>query len=160
MTGAAAPTAAPIQTTPCPGGGGPAVVVFTDAAELWWLRLLAPGFRHCFVVVRRSGAWVVIDPLAHYTRVDLAPPWRVRSAEDIAEVYRSRGLIAAITEVREPPRALAPIRPFTCVEAVKRILGLRAPAVLTPWQLFRMLEGEETKFLSKENNLDMASGVM
>lgn len=142
------------------GAVGPAVVVFTDTTELWWLRLLTPGFRHCFVVLRRGGAWVVIDPLAHYTHVDLAPACLARSAEDIAAAYRAKGLIAVITEVQEPRRSLAPIRPFTCVEAVKRILGRRAPWVVTPWQLFRLLGESGMKFLEKEKNLDMTPGLV
>jgi hypothetical protein len=37
---------------------------------------------------------------------------------------------------------LAPVRPFTCVEAVKRLIGIHAPWTLTPWQLFGHLTDE------------------
>jgi hypothetical protein len=50
--------------------------------------------------------------------------------------YRQRGHRVIATTLMIPPRVLAPIRPFTCVEAVKRVLGLRAPWVFTPWQLY------------------------
>jgi hypothetical protein len=43
------------------------------------------------------------------------------------------------TRIRPAPRRPAPLRPYTCVEAVKRILGLHAPWVITPWQLYGLL---------------------
>jgi hypothetical protein len=45
--------------------GSPALVVFRDQTELAWLRWLARGFRHCAVVVRVGGDWVLIDSLSH-----------------------------------------------------------------------------------------------
>ncbi len=148
MTPAApAPAPAPARDT--------AVVVFTDAADLPWLRLLRPGFRHCFAVLRRGGAWVALDPLAHVTRLELVPGSLARDAAAVAAVYRALGAAALVVEVREPPRRLAPIRPYTCVEAVKRLIGRRAPRVVTPWQLHRLLN-EENKIIKQENILDMA----
>lgn len=140
-------------------GAGPsprqAVVVFSGVTDLPWLRLLRPGFRHCFVVLQRGGAWVVVDPLAHCTRLDLAPASLAAEAEAIAAVYRRLGLTAVTVEEREAPRRLAPVRPYTCVEAVKRLIGWHAPLVLTPWQLYRAL-GNGDKILKKEKNLDTA----
>ena len=38
-------------------------VVFSGAAELWWLRLLKPGFRHCFFEERaRCGPGLAKNP--------------------------------------------------------------------------------------------------
>lgn len=131
-----------------------AVVVFSDACDLAVLRPLARGHRHCFVVLRRGGAWVVVDPLAHCTVVDLLPASLGRGAEAVAEVYRAAGLGAEVVEVRDPPRRLAPLRPFTCVEAVKRLIGRHAPWVFTPAQLRRFLLTERHKYHKAENMLD------
>lgn len=139
--------------------GGLAVVVFSGVTDLSGLRLLRPGFRHCFVVLRRGGAWVIIDPLAHGTRVDLAPASLAADAAAIAAAYRGLGLAAVVTEERDPPRRLAPVRPHTCVEVVKRLIGRHAPRVVTPWQLYRALE-KETKIIKKENNLDIRSAAV
>jgi hypothetical protein len=48
-----------------------------------------------------------------------------------------------------PPSAqyLPPLAPFTCVTACLRVLGQRAPLVLTPWQLFRHLQAWPSKNL-------------
>lgn len=114
----------------------PALVIFADDHSLRWLRPLSPGFRHCFVAVRRDGCWVVCNPLSHFTDLDVIG---AMPAASLAAWYRERGFRVVETETRVPPPVLAPVRPFTCVEAVKRILGLRAPWVFTPRQLYRHL---------------------
>ncbi len=113
------------------------LVGFVGHADLWWLRLLRPGFRHCFAVIRQGPFWVVIDPMSHHTLV------RVESCPELMEFYVSRGITVVATRLRPPPRRPAPWRPHTCVEVVKRLLGLRAPWVLTPWQLHKFLENQE-----------------
>ncbi|MFA7431597.1 MAG: hypothetical protein WCZ23_15670 [Rhodospirillaceae bacterium] len=134
--------------------GDLAVVVFSDAGDLPILRLLKRGFRHCFVVLRRGGAWVVVDPLAHRTVIDLVPGSLAREAEDVAAFYRRCGLSAVVAPVAEPGRRLAPVRFHTCVEAVKRLLGRRAPLVFTPAQLYGHLLAERHKCNKAENLLD------
>ena len=117
-----------------------AIVVFAGEASLKWLRLLRPGFRHCFVLVRRHDCWVIYDPLSHRTDLAvIAGP----SMGELAEWYRERGLQAIETTVRRAPLRSAPLRPFTCVEAVKRVLGIHAPWVTTPWQLYCYLHPTE-----------------
>lgn len=113
-----------------------ALVVFTGATELWWLRLLRPGFQHCFVALHDGARWITCDPLSHRLEIAVQP---VPADFDLAAHYRERGL--TVVEVTPPPVPLrsAPLGPFTCVETVKRVLGLRARRVLTPWQLCRYL---------------------
>lgn len=115
---------------------GRALVMFCDQAEIWWLRLLRPGFRHCFVAVAAADGWVVVDPLSHCTAVNVIP---TRADVDLAAHYRAHGLTVVEAMRQAAPRRLAPLRPYTCVEAVKRILGIHARTVLTPWQLFAHL---------------------
>lgn len=122
----------------------PALVVFSGDSDLRWLRLLRPGFRHCFAVVQIDGAWVVVDPLSHYTALRVMP---VMAGWEPACWFRARGLTVVPTRAREPAHRLAPLRPFTCVEAVKRVLGLRLPGVFTPWQLYRALSEKKTSSL-------------
>ena len=121
---------------------GLAVVVFSDAAALPWLRWLRPGFRHCFVAVPDGDAWLVLDPLAH--RLHLAHGG-CGPAAAVAAHYRARGLVALVVRRHEPPRRAAPLAAFTCVETVKRVLGLHRRWIFTPYQLFRYL---------KKNSLD------
>jgi hypothetical protein len=123
-----------------------AVVAFSGVAILPWLRLLRPGFRHCFVALRDEVGWLVLDPLAHQMRIvraaDAPPP-------AVAAHYRRLGLTALVVPVQAAPRRPAPFAPFTCVEAVKRVLGLHDRRIVTPWQLFRRLEKIALDFSSE-----------
>ena len=128
------------------GEDGVALVVFVGEAGLKWLKLLRPGFRHCFVLVYRQGCWVIYDPLSHRTNLAvISGP----TMEQLAGWYKENGLRVIQTTVRRAPLRSAPLRPFTCVEAVKRVLGIRAPWISTPWQLYRYLQAprDSTMFL-------------
>lgn len=141
--------------TPAPpaavAGGGPApaaLVVFSGRADLWWLRLLKPGFRHCLLLLRAPGGWIVYDPMAHATALTLLadPP-----GTELVAGLLDQGVAAVPVRPRRPPARAAPWAPFTCVEAVKRALGIHARRVVTPWQLFRhLLEHEKSLDIGKK----------
>ena len=136
-----------------------AVVAFADAEQPRWLRFLAKGFRHCFALVCTSGRWVVINPMSHWTDVaTLAESADGATADEIARTLEARGFAAVVCAIAEPPRRSGPPAPFTCVEVVKRILGIRQPLVLTPRRLFRFLV--ENQYVEKNHtkmkiNLDI-----
>lgn len=113
-----------------------ALVAFSGRAGLPWLRLLRRGFRHCFVAIEAGDRWVVIDPLSHYTDVEV---YAGIGADQLAARLRADGLTVVDTYAVRPSPRPAPWRPHSCVEAVIRVLGLRAPRVFTPWQLYRHL---------------------
>lgn len=120
-----------------------ALVVFTGATEIGWVRiLLREGFRHCFVLVQQNGRWISFDPLAH--RIDLDVP-EVPGDFDMTGWLRGQGFTVVPARVDRgagPPSFLSP---FSCVEAVKRVLGVRARRVVTPWGLYRYLTKPITK---------------
>jgi len=122
---------APLNEAP-----SPALVVFSNNTEFWWLKGLRPGFRHCFMVLDMGGQWVVYDPLSHQTKITLLPANRTI---DLKAWYEERGCIAIACTTRAAPLKMAPFFLFTCVEAVKRVLGLHERAILTPWQLYKRL---------------------
>ena len=117
---------------------GTALVVFVDQTGLRCLRWLRRGFRHCFVIVRAERGWIVCDAMSHCTDLGIIGDF---TADELVYFYRSIGLEVIRTRVRRAPLRLAPVRPYTCVEAVKRVLGLHAPWILTPWQLYKKLRG-------------------
>lgn len=117
------------------------LVVFADATDLWWLRPLRRGFRHCFVALRTASGWVVVDPLSHLTAIAHFP---LSQEFDLAAFYRRHGMVVVPVRFVSPDKRAAPFRPYSCVECVKRILGIRAGWVLTPWQLHRHLNKSRT----------------
>lgn len=123
------------MSTPDAGVPSTAWVVYRGEAPLWWLRVLKPGFRHCLVLLNDGRRWVAVDPLAGFTDVAVLD---LPADFDLPGWYRAQGLTVDAAALRRPSGA-APWGPFTCVEAVKRLIGLRARRVLTPWQLHRHL---------------------
>jgi hypothetical protein len=115
-----------------------AIVVFEHRDARGFLRLLRPGFRHCFCLLRHEAGWLLCDPLKGGLRLDLIPTYDV---DHLLQHYRTLGRVAVAGPIR-PAMAVAPIgvRPLTCVEIVKRALGLAAPTVLTPLQLLIRLK--------------------
>lgn len=111
-----------------------AVVVFAEETRLPKLRRLKPGFRHCYVYLRLEGGWIGVDPLSHRWEIRHFLHWD-REA-DLAAHLRRLGQCALTVPVFQPPRRLAPPLPSSCVEAVKRLIGLHSWAIRTPWELF------------------------
>lgn len=114
-----------------------ALVVFSGKADLPWLRLLRPGFRHCFVLLRVGEAWICVNPLAHRTSIEL---WHPASEGDLVHwLRRQDGLTVVETVARIPPRTPAPLGLYSCVEEVKRVLGLHDRWTVTPRRLYLRL---------------------
>ena len=115
-----------------------AIVVFEHRECRGPLRLLRPGFRHCFCLLRTGDQWLLCDPLKGSLRLDLLPPY---DAQDLAGHYARLGRHVALGRT-DPGRAATGLgfRPLSCVEIVKRAIGLVAPGVLTPRQLYRKLK--------------------
>lgn len=111
-------------------------VVFSGQTDAPWLQLLKPGFRHCFVLLHDGDHWLSVDPMLNFTDVQVQP---VAAGFDLPRWLEGRGhkvVSAPVDRSRVTPAFPAP---FTCVEAVKRVLGLRAPLAFTPWRLYRHL---------------------
>ncbi|MFO1046734.1 MAG: hypothetical protein U1E52_02365 [Geminicoccaceae bacterium] len=114
-----------------------ALVVFEHrAAALPW-RLLRPGFRHCYCMIGDRLDWMLCDPLTN--RIGLMSVQGLSEAELIRVLAGQGGTVLrgglCSTLSSHPLR----IRPVSCVEIVKRVLGLDLPRVLTPFQLYRAL---------------------
>lgn len=129
---------APLAPAPITGHRtAPDAFVAFGEARLPWLRWLKPGFRHCFLILNDGRHWLTLDPMAGWTELAVQP---VPAAFDLVEWYRRRGFLVVPARLCPRPAGGAlTLAPFTCVEAVKRALGLRAWRVLTPHQLFRHL---------------------
>ncbi len=122
------------------GSGQRIWLVFGGEADQPWLRLLRPGFRHCFAALADDTGWTVIEPLSGRMLVARLP---VPAGFQLPGFYARAGLAVlgpfAATAARA--RRLPALAPFTCVSICRALLGPDAPFALTPYGLFRALGG-------------------
>jgi len=112
-------------------------VVFSGQTEISWLKFLKPGFRHCYVLINDGERWTSVDPLSHVTEISVHH--HVPNDFDLPAWLASRGNRVVRAPLNRDVTKPAPFMLFTCVEAVKRVLGIHRRGIMTPWQLYRHL---------------------
>jgi len=125
---------------------GAALVAFTGHTGLRFLRCLKPGFRHCLIAVKKGEHWILCDSLAHQLHLDVVSGL---DSIDLEFWLRSQGYQVVRHDVCPALPRTRFFRPFTCVEAAKRILGIEALWIVTPWQLYRHLQKKEILKIGK-----------
>ena len=113
-----------------------ALVVFTDQRQIRALGWLRSGFRHCFVVVRDpDGEWLACDWLVGRMSFRV---YGQQTPQTLIERFVAAGhRVAAVPAIRHGRRAW--LRPMTCVEVVKQVIGIGTVRPLTPYGLYREL---------------------
>lgn len=112
-------------------------VVFSDDTDIRMLRILRKGFRHCFIIMQQGERWILVDPRSDKTDIALLPhPVHFNFPRYFTQQGKTVVKIGSI----QTPKAVAPLFPFSCVENVKRVIGLHARFVITPYQLFKFLQ--------------------
>lgn len=106
--------------------------VFCDTDQRHWYNLwLKPGFQHVWALRYQGDQWIAISPQQGFTDVDVISDGRlINTNPTILHVKASR-----VTQRVRVPWLLMP---FTCVEQVKSLIGLRHWS-MTPWQLYKAL---------------------
>ena len=113
-----------------------ALAIFKDKSEPFIL--LKRGFQHCLVAVEiRKDEVVVIDPAAGGLHLWASGCQLV----DVAAYYRGEGCTVVETEASTGGSRYS--TRWTCVEVVKRVLGVRGFFILTPYQLYRRLSWDQ-----------------
>lgn len=118
-----------------PYGQSLAIVVF-GSSSLRYLQVLKAGYQHCSVITQDKGNWHLMDPLSngtHITELGEAAP------SEILALFSNDGYDAIAVQRRPPLPKEMPWALYTCVEAVKRVLGLHNRWIVTPWQLRQFL---------------------
>lgn len=109
-------------------------VIFSGKTDLGYLKFLKPGFRHCYALIHDGTYWITMDPLASHTEIKVQD---VDGSFDLPNFYRSQGDIVLQAPVKHQFQKQAPPGIFSCVEAIKRLIGLHKIFVITPHQLYR-----------------------
>lgn len=115
-----------------------AIVFFQRDTDAWFLRGLKRGYRHCFIALPQPNStnWVILEPLLHKTAVQFV------TGEYIQRLILHRDMREVVIDEIRKPRKRVSIMPPTCVDFVKRALGIQAWWVITPHQLYKYLGGK------------------
>jgi len=123
-------------------------IFFEDANSIWWLRFLKAGFRHCFVLLvsREQKVAVLLNPRSNQLDVQIFHNC------DSDNIIKSYSLVDTRTTVRvhisQAPLKCAPLMFFTCVEFVKRLVGIHSFSIITPYQLYKKIKNSRKKVLT------------
>lgn len=115
-------------------------VVFCNCENIWWLRWLKKGFRHCFIVMGDGENWLSIE--ATLTRT------YIKRTNDSAylERLKAQNLTLIRSKIyKNTPSSDLNFGFFSCVELTKSILGIRQISLQTPYSLYKFLISYDKK---------------
>lgn len=116
----------------------------------WWSWILAPGFRHCFVLIWEGVCWLQVDPTLARTHVVILDRYEPGHPADwMGDPDVS--VIEVTIEDGDAMRAPWVVGPVTCTEFVKSVLGIRSFWLWTPLQLFNYLRSRHGIETPEEN---------
>lgn len=118
-------------------------IVFTGKTDIPWLKILKPGFRHCYALMNDGEKWMSVDPLASHMDIEIYP--LIPSDYDLPHWLECQGSKVVYVPSQKLNKRAAPIAFFSCVEMMKRLIGLHYPWIITPWQLYQFLQNKKEK---------------
>ncbi len=112
-----------------------AYVLFHPHTHLKILQILHPSYRHCAVLLENDTHFLLLDPLSQRLHIQLFV--KDDTPDTLTQLaFRGFDIIKTNISFFEPRLS---IELFSCVSFVKRTLGLYAPFILTPYQLYQYL---------------------
>jgi hypothetical protein len=111
-------------------------IVFSNETDIRVLKILKQGFRHCFMVMQQGEKWMLIDPRSNKTDIQILPH---PSHFNFPRYFTEQGhTVLKVPEMNAPQKIMTPF-PVSCVEGIKRIIGLHKFWVITPHQLYKKI---------------------
>ena len=116
-----------------------AYVAFGGNVTHWWTKFLKMGFYHCFLIMGNGFDWILIEPVWNYTDLIF-----IRN-KNLLHIIKKKGYQLLHTTPHLALNQKGYFRPHTCVEVVKRLLGISNPKIWTPYQLFLFILSKKGK---------------
>lgn len=110
------------------------LIVFEDRGDQGIFRYLKQGFRHCFAVILNPCTTVSIDFIKSGLKIVAHGE---SSDPQVIAAFAALGTSVVKVRYRENSQADFSLRPLTCVELVKQLIGLRNTFICTPYALFK-----------------------
>jgi hypothetical protein len=115
---------------------------------LWWQKFLKKGYKHVFAVRYDGFFWIKMDLTIGYLDIEVLP---IHDRATISTVLKGQNVNYQYVEAWRKPRYRSIFAPWSCVEAMKAMLGIRAWWVLTPYQLYKYCEVNHGKKGARAN---------
>ena len=112
-------------------------IVYSDGQPHWWSRFLENGYKHCYFIQFTGLIWIKVDYTLGFLDFGVLPYDYRDTIDDIISPDDTYQRVEAWRKVR---RYRSIIAPLSCVELVKAVMGVSIPWVLTPYQLFNLVE--------------------
>lgn len=121
---------------------GPAFVLFGGSLAAgpvpwWWRPFRRPGFEHVFAIVPMVQGSCVVNGLSSHVLIDWSPHPAAECAAALLAQFNHMRCVRVVD--RTTASVYVPFEPMTCVTAVKAILGIRAPWIVSPKGLHDLL---------------------
>ena len=121
-------------------------IVFGHAKNNYWFSpMLKVGFTHLYAVKFDGYNWIKVEPYTGYVDISILPFTNEHTILDVVNPDYSDILLVKRWCKRDFVRSPLILGPVTCVEAMLSLLGIRAPLVWTPWQLYKYLRKDHGK---------------
>jgi len=119
------------------------IVGFQMQVRAMCLGWLKRGFRHCFTYLEGADGWLLCDPMSDRVLLQDAPALPSRA---LMSSLAALGASVVRGEFDDCGGTVCWLRPLTCVEICKRIVGCNQTWVITPHQLFSHLAHRSEKW--------------
>jgi len=120
-----------------------------DGTRYWFTRFLKKGFKHVTAIKFNGLFWIKMDLSLGWTDFDVLPYDRYDTIHNVTEHmdFTHIQYVEAYMKPRYRVRSL--FAPWTCVEAMKSLIGIRACFVTTPYQLFKYIGANHGKSIRR-----------
>lgn len=109
---------------------------------MWWQKFLKKGYKHVFAIRFDGFFWIKTDLTIGFMDSEVLP---VYDRATIKTVLKGHNATYQYVETWRKTRYRSLFAPWSCVEAMKALLGIRAWWVLTPYQLYKYIEARHGK---------------
>ena len=124
-------------------------IVYEEEKNFWWQRYLKKGYSHAFIIIFDGYFWIKMEYSIGYMDIFVLPYYNENTIHD---VLRGRDCTFQYVEAWRRTRYRTLLAPWTCIEAVKAVLGFRAWSVITPYQLYKHIEANNGQKKRQRSN--------
>jgi len=106
----------------------------------WYNKYLKKGFAHCYALGLCEDTWVIVNPTDAVLDIELRP---------VADYPTARAYVGEYAKIIRVEVSLPSEHSswsfgvMSCVDVMKKLIGLKAWWIVTPWQLYKELSDEQ-----------------